>query len=807
MDEKKRNGDVSVIGTDTEADPSAVRARNIRMKLRRLPGAAARLWKEYKRDARLHAREGAVGFALGLCAYLLGSCSLLFDTFPLGLALLCASPKKVIWIASGLCVSALGMAKPSYIYVFAYLTAVAVRILSRLLIDTPDREKNDKKLFHSPFSESVYLRMATGGASAFIVGIYSIISGDFQYYQLFGAIFLIICVPLATFIYSGCFSADGSKTDPRLRELSIGILLVSLTFALREMYIIGISAGAFFAFFVTLYVSRHSGVWKGAIIGLAVGLAYSPIYAPMFALAGITVSILWDISAFGALVAGGTAGMLWGFYVEGLAAMSRLMPAIMLSSVCYMGAGKLSLFPAAKDLLFSGKYCSDMNDAAMEKEKSELAYKKLSGLSETFGSLSEIFYELGDRLSRPGLPELRRACDKVYDKYCTRCPSRNICWELEYTASKNMLTTLSEKLQSSGFADSSDVPEYMRGRCVALPGIIGEINHETSELYNIYRRTDKTEVFAMDYKAVSELLAEASAANKKEYLPDGELTEKMTLALGEYGFGKGGVSVYGERQKKIVARGFDVSKGNIGMTDLKKSVEKACGFPVSDPVIEIKENMMTLNMTAAPRYSAESFILTSGSGEEKCGDSGAFFESCDNRYYALICDGMGTGTEAHLTSSVCVTFLKKMLSSGNGTDGAIKMLNSFVRSKSVECSSTVDLMELDLMSGRGRIIKCGAAPSFVKRDRSIYKLSSATLPLGILDSIDAERLSFDVRQGDIIILVSDGISMGDEECAWLQELLAGEWENDFNFMAKKIISRARSKGSRDDASVVITRVS
>lgn len=805
MDEKKLKGEASVITSDAEDGIADVRARRIRMKLRRLPSAAARLWKEYRRDARIHAREGAVGFALGLCAYLLGSSSLLFGTSPLGLALLCASPKKILWIFSGLCLSALGMAQNSYIYIFAYATAVAVRILARLLIDPPPaEEKTAKQKARRAFSESVYLRMATGAAGAFIVGIYVIVSGEFQYYHLFGAIFSIICAPAAVFIYAGCF--EENKKDSRFRELSIGVLLVSVSFAVRNMHLIGISAGVFFAYFVTLYVSRHGGILKGAVIGLAMGLAYSPEYAPMFALAGITVGVLWDVSAFGALVAGGTAGMLWGFYIEGVSAMSRLMPAVMLSSVCYMGARKLSLFPAAKDLLFSGKYCSDMNDAAMDRESRELAYKRLSELSDAFGSLSELFYNLSDRLSRPDLPELRRMCDRVYDKYCPRCPNRGICWELEYASSKNILTSLSEKLRAAGCADSGDIPEYMRGRCVALPGIIGEINHECAELCRLYRLTDKTETFAMDYGAVAGLLSQVSAENKRDYVPDRELSEKLSEALAEYGFGGGGVSVYGERRKRVLARGFDVSKGNIGMSELKKSVETACAFPVSDPVIEMKDNMMTLKMTSARRLGATGTVMTSGAGEEKCGDTAAVFESCDDRYYALISDGMGTGSAASLTSSVCSVFLQKMLSAGNGAEAVIKMLNSFIRSKPDECSATVDLLELDLLTGRGRIIKCGAASSFVRRGKSIFKLSAATLPLGILDAIDAERLSFEVESGDVIIMVSDGVAAGNEDCPWLSELLTDGWEDDLNAMARRLISKAREKGSRDDISVVLTKV-
>ena len=80
------------------------------------------------------------------------------------------------------------------------------------------------------------------------------------------------------------------------------------------------------------------------------------------------------------------------------------------------------------------------------------------------------------------------------------------------------------------------------------------------------------------------------------------------------------------------------------------------------------------------------------------------------------------------------------------------------------------------------------------------------MPLGILETVDAERLSFEVKRGDVIIMVSDGVLVGEEESPWLPSLLTDEWDDDLNYMAKKIISRARAKGSRDDISVVITSV-
>ena len=40
------------------------------------------------------------------------------------------------------------------------------------------------------------------------------------------------------------------------------------------------------------------------------------------------------------------------------------------------------------------------------------------------------------------------------------------------------------------------------------------------------------------------------------------------------------------------------------------------------------------------------------------------------------------------------------------------MLNCFIRGSEGECFTTVDLMEADLLTGRARFIKSGAAPSF-----------------------------------------------------------------------------------------------
>ena len=161
--------------------------------------------------------------------------------------------------------------------------------------------------------------------------------------------------------------------------------------------------------------------------------------------------------------------------------------------------------------------------------------------------------------------------------------------------------------------------------------------------------------------------------------------------------------------------------------------------------------------------------------EEMCGDTTDAFITETSYFYSLISDGMGSGAEAAFTSGVCAMFIEKMLSAGNRPDITLRMLNNVIRSENMgcgsECSATVDLLELDLMSGVASFIKSGAAPTYVARDGTVYKISSRTMPMGIIKNADAKITKFDTQAGDVIVMISDGCSPDSDDCAWLVEYL------------------------------------
>ncbi len=193
---------------------------------------------------------------------------------------------------------------------------------------------------------------------------------------------------------------------------------------------------------------------------------------------------------------------------------------------------------------------------------------------------------------------------------------------------------------------------------------------------------------------------------------------------------------------------------------------------------------------------------------EPCGDVISSFEA-DGRYYVLISDGMGSGREAALTSSVAAMFLERMLTSGASMDTSLKMLNKLIRAGERECSATIDLAEIDLNTGEAKFVKSGAAPSFVIRDGSIYRLQSKTVPIGIIRALDAEMIKFDVEEGDVIVMLSDGVARSFEECPWLLDMLSSDrdiLEGDVKKAAEKIVRTAAERGSADDITAGVIRI-
>jgi|GEM_PF-6370862 len=313
---------------------------------------------------------------------------------------------------------------------------------------------------------------------------------------------------------------------------------------------------------------------------------------------------------------------------------------------------------------------------------------------------------------------------------------------------------------------------------------------------------------ADQYAGISTLLATAEEKREAEEHTDNALSGRAAALLYGAGVRAKSVKVTGGRKKQLVATEVELSRLTLSSTQLKQMMSDALGCKMKEPQFYPMGGVAKMVMESAPGFRIEcSRNGCPKKGEEVSGDTVSFFSGADGYFYALISDGMGSGRAAAESSRLAGLFLEKLLSAGADRKTALALLNGFLASRKEEVFATVDLFEADLYTGKGVLVKAGAAPSFIIRGGKCRKLQSATAPAGIIRDIKAEQLSFDLKDGDTLIMLSDGIS-GDgngEETEALLSNLKGERHT--AAIADLLLSDgARRTGNCDDMSVCVIKV-
>lgn len=176
-------------------------------------------------------------------------------------------------------------------------------------------------------------------------------------------------------------------------------------------------------------------------------------------------------------------------------------------------------------------------------------------------------------------------------------------------------------------------------------------------------------------------------------------------------------------------------------------------------------------------------------------DRCAQFAGIRNRYYIILCDGMGTGPGAVKEAKTALTHLQKLLSCGFPAEHALQSLNSICALRDRAASVTVDLMEVELDTGKTAIYKWGAAPSFLITASGTEKLGGASVPPGLaVTDTQQEVCNFLMKRGQILLMVSDGV-----EESQVLEVCREKTGTSPAELAQKLLQTA---SRQDDATVV-----
>lgn len=247
---------------------------------------------------------------------------------------------------------------------------------------------------------------------------------------------------------------------------------------------------------------------------------------------------------------------------------------------------------------------------------------------------------------------------------------------------------------------------------------------------------------------------------------------------------------------------------NAVLREATNALSKELGAALALPAIRDIENGVELTFSEKPRFCFEiGSDQRPGSDDGGCGDCYDCVGLEDGRNVIILSDGMGTGRRAAVDSAMATDLFASLICSGLSCEAALRTVNTALIAKSEDESlATLDIASLDPYSGEISFFKAGAAPCFIKRSGRTAILELPSLPAGILSRIGFSKAGAELREGDTVVMISDGVAADGSE--WITKLIRS-WRGDAQGLAEELTAAAlsRRKGKRnDDMTAICVRI-
>lgn len=652
-------------------------------------------------------------------------------------------------------------------------------------------------LYGKRYRESILLRLGYCAVLSFSQCILFTMSNGVDSELALRVLGTLLSAPMICLIMSYYFASElksaitGSMILKVLHLTSALFVFSSVVWCAKDLRFAGGSLTCMLAIFLTLISSKRGGILVGGLTGAILGYLYSPLYAVSTAVIGISAGVFFFLGALPASGISAVIGCFTAFKTVGYTALISFVPECVLALAIASPVIRYSFHSEAFPFLFGMKAPRNDGITSTFNAESEERYGRLMRLSDALRELSGSLAVYNR--SNEKADEL---CSTVCHKFCDSCPVSPICWESERKRTSECIKTMISAF--TGDANAEKAPKYLSEHCIKFKELTAEIEYGCKNL----GRSQKTrESLGMpEYASFSAILSDI-AEEERASLCDDTFYETVLKAAEKLGIPGDNVTLNGGKSKKVYLRYVETDTAENMATALEKAVGSK--FKVTCPHVGyfVIEQSEMFKADAA-------FARLTKSGETHSGDATLAFSDTSGRYFAVLTDGMGSGEEAASCSSIAASLLEKLLRCGVRKSLAVEMLGDVLRKREGECFCTVDILEADLVNGNASFLKCGAAASYILRRGSVHAVSACSMPVGITERVTPEEMSFTLSEGDIAVMVSDGVAAEPSDGSIFTDILTAGAFLSIDELAEKILARAlKRNGRNDDMTVTVVEIS
>ena len=407
-----------------------------------------------------------------------------------------------------------------------------------------------------------------------------------------------------------------------------------------------------------------------------------------------------------------------------------------------------------------------VNSPIIDSVKSDIM-RKLRNASHISNEICDSLNVVSDALYKNEKSDMKKIFIKTKNNVCGSCGLYDVCWKESLEDTTDCFNTLIAMKKEGIYLENKTIPQQFASKCIRSEMISSSFNKLYSEYIikeRMETRINEIQTLASEqFINVSSLLDSLCDHLTEEVRFDMDLAAKVRSVASSLSFEPvESCCVINSLENVTIELKVKEIK-NKELKSLLRQIEILTNKKFDSPEIINCEGFVNLTFKEKAELNVVSAAVQfTKQGEKYSGDTYTTFKDDNGVFYAVICDGMGTGTKAAIGSNLAVSLLEKLIKAGFGINSAINTVNTSLISKSGdECSVTLDLVAIDLFTGHIEFFKCGAQDSVVRKNKRVHFINSPSLPLGILKDFEVSSGTGTVASGDVIIMASDGVNNED----------------------------------------------
>ncbi|MFE8704047.1 stage II sporulation protein E [Cytobacillus sp. FJAT-54145] len=581
--------------------------------------------------------------------------------------------------------------------------------------------------------------------------------------------------------------------------------------------------------YLVLVFAFVAGATVGSTVGVVTGLIFSLANVSSFyhmsllAFSGLLGGLLKEGKKIGVAIGLFIATLLIGMYGEGSGNLLNTFLETAAAVVLFLLTPQALTSKLAKYIPGTPEYTAEQQQY-MRKMR-DVTAQRVEQFSSVFQALSNSFSSYDEQNEWDDKErELDFFLSNVTEKTCQTCFKKEHCWTRNFNTTYDYMKDIMTEMDQNNGAVSPKLSREWDKHCTKSKKVIDAVYQELS-LYQANQKLKKQvqesrKLVADQLLGVSTVMGDFAKEIQRERDNHHKQEELILEALQEFGIHIEQVEIYSLEQGNV----------DIDMTIPFCNGHGECEKLIAPMLSDILGETIIVNSEECSTYpngfchvtfrSAKAYAVDTGvahaakDGGFISGDSYSTIELGCGKYAVAISDGMGNGERAHIESKETLELLQKILQSGIEEKVAIKSVNSVLSLRTTdEIFSTLDLAMIDLQNASVRFLKIGSTPSFIKRGNKVIKIQASNLPMGIIQEFDVDVVSDQLKAGDLLIMMSDGVFEGPKHVEnydlWMKrkigELATDDPQQVADLIMEEVI-RSRSGFIEDDMTVVVTKV-